>query len=54
MKLYDRECYSFVCSVCSEFVAVCLFVARLKSVCPYQFSGSEEITEWEQWVVLYD
>lgn len=37
-----------------DFVTVCLFVMRLKSVCPYQFSGWEEITEQKQWVVLYD
>ena len=24
------------------------------SVCPYQFSGWEEITEQKQWAVLYD
>lgn len=34
-----------VCCVCLEFVAACLFVMRLKSVCPYHFSGREEITE---------
>lgn len=37
-----------------SFVAARLFVARLTSVCPYQFSGREEITEQKQWVVLYD
>lgn len=44
----------FVCSVWLEFVTACLFVMRLKSVCPYQFIGWEEITEQKQWEVLYD
>lgn len=43
-----------VCSVCLVFVVACLFVLRLKSVCPYQCSGCEEITEQKQWMVLYD
>lgn len=42
------------CLLRLDFVTVCLFVMRLKSVCPYQFSGWEEITEQKQWVVLYD
>lgn len=43
-----------VCSVCLVFVAACLFVVGLKSICPYQCSGWEEITEQKQQVVLYD
>lgn len=45
---------TFLCVLFVEFVTACLFVVRLKSVCPYQFSGWEEITEQKQWVVLYD
>lgn len=34
----------YVYSVCLVFVTACLFVVKLKSVCPYQCSGLEEIT----------
>lgn len=54
-KVVQQQVRQFcVCHVCLEFVAACLFVMRLKSVCPYHFGGWEEITEQRQWVVLYD
>lgn len=40
-------CLFCLFSVCL-FVAACLFVVRLKSICPYQCSGWEEITEQKQ------
>lgn len=45
-KVVQQQVKQFcVCRVCLEFVTACLFVMRLKSVCPYHFSGWEEITE---------
>lgn len=45
VRVVQLQIKEFCVCVCLVFVSACLFVVQLKSVCPYQCSGLEEITE---------